>query len=173
MNQTNSRKNNINNCPSSPSIQQQEATNLNRININNNHNNKGSPVKTILISSIPTPNEIYSNYSSVTKQIIGLQQNQQKQQQKLQSKIKNTNSSGSETDVSTSTENLSPEEHYVLKNSKRQEPQGEETCLGYDFDSTPTGTMNNNTLIIHGNDSLNNSIYSYMKPLFLSECFNK
>lgn len=35
--------------------------------------------------------------------------------------------SGSETDVSTSTENLTQEERYVLRNMERQEPQGEET----------------------------------------------
>ena len=34
--------------------------------------------------------------------------------------------SGSETDVSTSTENLTQEERYVLRNMERQEPQGEE-----------------------------------------------
>ena len=73
--------------------------------------------------------------------------------------IKQT-SSGSETDVSTSTENLSPEEHYVLKTTIRQEPQGEETYLIND------GLSLNNTLIIHENNSLNNSMYSYMSPLF-------
>lgn len=45
---------------------------------------------------------------------------------------KQTQSSGSETDVSTSTENLTPEEHYVLKTGIRQEPQGEETYLNVD-----------------------------------------
>jgi len=35
--------------------------------------------------------------------------------------------SGSETDVSTSTENLTQEERFVLRNMERQEPQGEET----------------------------------------------
>ncbi|XP_042204239.1 uncharacterized protein LOC121853912 isoform X1 [Homarus americanus] len=34
--------------------------------------------------------------------------------------------SGSETDVSTSTENLSPEERYALEHTQRQEPQGQE-----------------------------------------------
>ena len=35
--------------------------------------------------------------------------------------------SGSETDVSTSTENLTQEERFLLRNMERQEPQGEET----------------------------------------------
>lgn len=69
-------------------------------------------------------------------------------------------SSGSETDVSTSTENLSPEEHYVLKTTIRQEPQGEETYLINDSLSL------NNTLIIHENNSLNKSMYSFMSPMF-------
>merc|ERR1719238_1416706 len=38
--------------------------------------------------------------------------------------------SGSETDVSTSTENLTQEERYVLRNMERQEPQGEENGEG-------------------------------------------
>ncbi|UXI20391.1 beta-1 4-galactosyltransferase 7 [Sarcoptes scabiei] len=59
--------------------------------------------------------EIYSNFTSSAKK---------------------TSSSGSETDVSTSTENLSPEDHFVLRNGTRQEPQGEETffknnCLSW------------------------------------------
>jgi len=37
-----------------------------------------------------------------------------------------TSLSGSETDVSTSTENLSQEERYVIKHTARQEPQGQE-----------------------------------------------
>lgn len=40
--------------------------------------------------------------------------------------------SGSETDLSTSTENLTHEEKYVLRNSTRQEPQGEETLNAED-----------------------------------------
>jgi hypothetical protein len=38
--------------------------------------------------------------------------------------------SGSETDVSTSNENLSREERYVLKHTARVEPQGEENIQG-------------------------------------------
>lgn len=38
--------------------------------------------------------------------------------------------SGSETDVSTSTENLSPEERYALAHTQRQEPQGQENVGG-------------------------------------------
>ena len=34
--------------------------------------------------------------------------------------------SGSETDVSTSNENLSHEERYVIQHTERQEPQGQE-----------------------------------------------
>ncbi|CAL4131901.1 unnamed protein product, partial [Meganyctiphanes norvegica] len=37
--------------------------------------------------------------------------------------------SGSETDVSTSTENLSPEERYALEHTQRQEPQGQENVF--------------------------------------------
>lgn len=38
--------------------------------------------------------------------------------------------SGSEPDVSTSTENLSPEERYALEHTQRQEPQGQENVSG-------------------------------------------
>lgn len=44
--------------------------------------------------------------------------------------------SGSETDISTSNENLSHEERYVIRHTPRQEPQGQEN-------------MSYNTLIIH------------------------
>lgn len=48
------------------------------------------------------------------------------------------NLSGSETDVSTSNENLSMEQRYVLRNTPRVEPQGEE-----DFaESQSAGTEN-------------------------------
>jgi hypothetical protein len=40
--------------------------------------------------------------------------------------ISATSLSGSETDVSTSTENLSQEERYVIRHTARQEPQGQE-----------------------------------------------
>ncbi|XP_015917379.1 angiomotin isoform X2 [Parasteatoda tepidariorum] len=53
------------------------------------------------------------------------------------------NLSGSDTDVSTSNENLTMEERRVLQNGVRQEPQGEETVIN-DPDS-----MSSNTLIIH------------------------
>lgn len=42
------------------------------------------------------------------------------------SAISATSLSGSETDVSTSTENLSQEERYVIRHTARQEPQGQE-----------------------------------------------
>ena len=62
-------------------------------------------------------------------------------------------SSGSETDVSTSTstENLSPEERYLLLGGVRQEPQGEETLVTNT--SVDDGMSLNNTLIIHHNKS--------------------
>lgn len=53
------------------------------------------------------------------------------------------NLSGSDTDVSTSNENLTAEEKRVLQNGVRQEPQGEET-IADDVD-----TISSNTLIIH------------------------
>lgn len=53
------------------------------------------------------------------------------------------NLSGSDTDVSTSTENLTAEEKRVLQNGVRQEPQGEETI------TDDTDTISSNTLIIH------------------------
>lgn len=56
--------------------------------------------------------------------------------------------SGSDTDVSTSTENLTPEEKSVLQNGVRQEPQGEETITpGDDITSTDTLVIHGNTLI--------------------------
>lgn len=51
--------------------------------------------------------------------------------------------SGSETDISTSNENLSHEERYVIRNMPRQEPQGQENRSSLDSASY-------NTLIIHG-----------------------
>ena len=62
-------------------------------------------------------------------------------------------SSGSETDVSTSTstENLSPEERYVLLGGVRQEPQGEETFVSNTLSDDAMSL--NNTLIIHHNKS--------------------
>ncbi|KAL1465241.1 hypothetical protein WDU94_004826 [Cyamophila willieti] len=55
--------------------------------------------------------------------------------------------SGSETDVSTSTENLSFEEQYVMRNTTRQEPQGQENRNSLDSASY-------NTLIIHEENRL-------------------
>lgn len=82
-------------------------------------------------------------------------------------------SSGSETDVSTSTstENLSPEERYVLRSGVRQEPQGEETLLsGSGMDSMSL----NNTLIIHHNKSMDTSgsHYSSVSPFFYGKRIN-
>lgn len=51
--------------------------------------------------------------------------------------------SGSETDISTSNENLSNEERYVIRHMPRQEPQGQENRSSLDSASY-------NTLIIHG-----------------------
>lgn len=72
------------------------------------------------------------------------------------SMAKQTHSSGSETDVSTSTENLTPEEHYVLKTGIRQEPQGEETYLNVATDGLPFSA----NLNIHNNGPIG----SYISP---------
>ncbi|XP_059471992.1 angiomotin-like isoform X2 [Neocloeon triangulifer] len=74
-----------------------------------------------------------------------------------------TSLSGSETDVSTSTENLSQEERYVIKHTARQEPQGQEKQEPTDGLTHHSGrqlSLDNassyNTLIIHatGEDGL-------------------
>ncbi|KAH7962271.1 angiomotin isoform X1 [Rhipicephalus sanguineus] len=57
--------------------------------------------------------------------------------------------SGSETDVSTSTENLSAEERVALRRGERQEPQGEETAITED----ELGSRSN-TLVIRNNSSI-------------------
>ncbi|KAK9505663.1 hypothetical protein O3M35_009661 [Rhynocoris fuscipes] len=58
--------------------------------------------------------------------------------------------SGSETDVSTSNENLSNEERYVIRHTPRQEPQGQEN-------------MSYNTLIIH-EDTWNPRLHEEIPP---------
>lgn len=68
--------------------------------------------------------------------------------------------SGSETDVSTSNENLSNEEKYVIRHTARQEPQGQENLQSSNRsslrDSLPSNrssldvsSSSYNTLIIH------------------------
>lgn len=68
--------------------------------------------------------------------------------------------SGSETDVSTSNENLSNEEKYVIRHTPRQEPQGQENLQASNRsslrDSLPSNrssldvsSSSYNTLIIH------------------------
>ncbi|KAJ9584719.1 hypothetical protein L9F63_020924 [Diploptera punctata] len=57
--------------------------------------------------------------------------------------------SGSDTDVSTSNENLSHEERYVIRNTPRQEPQGQEN-LSSNRSSLDVSSSSYNTLIIHG-----------------------
>lgn len=57
--------------------------------------------------------------------------------------------SGSETDVSTSTENLSAEERHALRRGERQEPQGEETSITEE----ELGSRSN-TLVIRNNSSI-------------------
>jgi hypothetical protein len=57
--------------------------------------------------------------------------------------------SGSETDVSTSNENLSHEERYVIRHTARQEPQGQEN-LSSNRSSLDVSSSSYNTLIIHG-----------------------
>lgn len=66
---------------------------------------------------------------TVNKNIIHKQQPQQQQQQSQQQPIQqfSVNSlSSSETDISTSNENLSMEQRYVLRHTPRVEPQGQE-----------------------------------------------
>ncbi|GBM38611.1 Angiomotin [Araneus ventricosus] len=87
------------------------------------------------------------------------------------------NMSGSDTDVSTSTENLTVEEKKFLQNGVRQEPQGEETVTD-DVD-----TISSNTLIIHEKISgdHNSPFYSKMyhqgkgmdKPVMDSDSIEK
>lgn len=62
--------------------------------------------------------------------------------------------SGSETDISTSNENLSHEERYVIRHTPRQEPQGQEN-------------MSYNTLIIH-EDSWNTRTHERPPPVYSS-----
>lgn len=68
--------------------------------------------------------------------------------------------SGSETDVSTSNENLSNEEKYVIRHTARQEPQGQENLqdsnrsslrdsLPSNRSSLDVSSSSYNTLIIH------------------------
>lgn len=78
----------------------------------------------------------------------------------------NLSFSGSETDVSTSNENLSHEERYVIRHTARQEPQGQENLaapssnrsslkqgeLGSNRSSLDVSTCSYNTLIIHNAD---------------------
>lgn len=45
--------------------------------------------------------------------------------------------SSSEPDVSTSTENLSPEERYALEHTQRQEPQGQENVSSANMANNP------------------------------------
>jgi len=98
-----------------------QGPNNNNINNNNNNNNNSN-----------------SNNNNIGKQ------NMQQQQQQINNNNNNNNInntkkqpnknltiqanslSGSETDLSTSTENLSMEERYVLRHTARVEPQGQE-----------------------------------------------
>lgn len=78
----------------------------------------------------------------------------------------NLSFSGSETDVSTSNENLSHEERYVIRHTARQEPQGQENLaapssnrsslkqgdLSSNRSSLDVSTCSYNTLIIHNAD---------------------
>ena len=66
--------------------------------------------------------------------------------------------SGSETDVSTSTENLTHEEKYFLRHTTRQEPQGEEGTStgnhGYSASGRSYDASSCNTMIIHSDSIL-------------------
>ncbi|XP_054712267.1 LOW QUALITY PROTEIN: angiomotin-like [Uloborus diversus] len=70
------------------------------------------------------------------------------------------NLSGSDTDVSTSTENLTAEERKVLQNGVRQEPQGEETI------SDDVDTISSNTLIIHDTKSFGEHDSPFYSQMF-------
>lgn len=104
-------------------------------------------IRNIIPKVVIGNNKIYSNYSSAKQ-----------------------TSSGSETDVSTSTENLTPEEHYVLKTGIRQEPQGEETFL--DMNRTNDGILQfPNSLAIRENGTPLNG-YNYMPPYLYGKYAN-
>lgn len=75
----------------------------------------------------------YQNQSSQHQHHQSQQQQQPQPQQTVNKNIQSNSSqysenslSGSETDVSTSNENLSVEQRYVLRNTPRVEPQGQE-----------------------------------------------
>ncbi|XP_065347565.1 angiomotin-like protein 2 isoform X2 [Cloeon dipterum] len=88
---------------------------------------------------------------------------------------KKTSLSGSETDVSTSTENLSQEERYVIKHTARQEPQGQEKQEPADGLAPHPGrqlSLDNassyNTLIIHANGEEGLEPWASLSPNRLS-----
>ncbi|GAB6020799.1 hypothetical protein CHUAL_003457 [Chamberlinius hualienensis] len=68
--------------------------------------------------------------------------------------------SGSETDISTSTENLTHEEKYVLRNSTRQEPQGEETLEAEE--TSVGGGGGSGSMVFQGGPTNRNSSYASM-----------
>lgn len=80
-------------------------------NNNNNTNNNNINIK----------NSQQQQSTAVRQQISNVQNNTTKQLQSY---------SGSESDVSTSNENLSHEERYVLRHTARVEPQGQENLDG-------------------------------------------
>ncbi|XP_071746570.1 uncharacterized protein [Lepeophtheirus salmonis] len=71
-----------------------------------------------------------------------------------------SHTSGSETDVSTSNENLSTEERFLLRSSERQDPQGEEETGRF---------VTHHHLSSPHPDKLNPSVYAHKDPLL----FNK
>lgn len=86
--------------------------------------------------------------------------------------------SGSETDVSTSNENLSNEEKYVIRHTARQEPQGQENLQSSNRsslrDSLPSNrssldvsSSSYNTLIIHsaGDEPWTGIVFLFVQKL--------
>ncbi|XP_064455840.1 angiomotin-like protein 1 isoform X2 [Ornithodoros turicata] len=67
--------------------------------------------------------------------------------------------SGSETDVSTSTENLTSEERHALRRGERQDPQGQETLAP---DELEDAASRSNTLVIRNNSSID----GFTSPLY-------
>lgn len=67
--------------------------------------------------------------------------------------------SGSETDVSTSTENLTSEERQALRRGERQDPQGQETLAS---DELEDAASRSNTLVIRNNSSID----GFTSPLY-------
>lgn len=82
---------------------------------------------------------------TANKKIIHKQQAQQQQQipQQPQQQFSVNSLSSSETDISTSNENLSMEQRYVLRHTPRVEPQGQENLQ----DNVPSAKENQGEIL--------------------------